>query len=353
MFTNIPELTPDPVSTDFDHRIRQSLDSKTKPRKSLGDLEDLAFRIARIQQTNRPQISAPGVLIFAADHGITKYQDVSAYPREVTGQMVANILNGGAACSVLARQHRTPLQVVDAGVDADLPEGPGLVLQSFGRGTADMFIEPAISEELLQPLLETGARCIDDFRQLHPLDLFLPGEMGIGNTSSAALITHYISDIPLNELINKGTGLQGEQLERKKQILNKVADLHRGQDLPKCITAVGGFEIIMMAGAMLRAATLGIPVVVDGFICTTAFMIAKLKSPGISDYAIFAHKSGVNGHQMQLNYLNEKPLLDLQMRLGEASGALTALPLIISSTKILSDMAEFDSAGVTDSDNDT
>ncbi len=352
MFTNSPDLNPAPVTGISDAIIQKTLDSKTKPPGSLGELEQLAFRLARIKGTHQPVVDAPGVIIFAADHGVTKNQQVSAFPREVTGQMVMNILSGGAACSVLARQYQANLMVVNAGVDADLTDHPHLLHRSFGRGTADMSVQPAILPEQLTHLLEAGSDALDEFQNHHPLDLFIPGEMGIGNTSSAALLTHFLCDIPLHELTGNGTGVFGEQLSRKLLILEKVADLHRDKPIQDRVAAVGGFEIIMMAGAMLRSASLKIPFVVDGFICTAALLVARLQCPYITDYAIFAHKSGEQGHQLQLEFLDEKPLLDMNMRLGEASGALTALPIIISAGKILTEMAEFESAGVTNSADD-
>ena len=323
-------------------QLRQRIDSKTKPIGALGRLESLALQLGLIQRSVQPKLVDPQLVVFAADHGLAA-RGVSAYPSDVTWQMVENFLAGGAAVSVLARQHGLALTVVDAGVRHDFAPRAGLLHCKVAHGTADSSAGPAMTAEQCQLALQSGA---DVVRGL-PGNGVLLGEMGIGNTSSAALLMSRLCGEPMVTCSGRGTGLDDAGLARKRAVLQEVLSLHSdATDTLDVLSAFGGFEIAMMVGAALQAAAERRVVVVDGFICGAAVLVASRLSPAVLDYCVFAHRSDEAGHALMLRHLQVQPLLDMGLRLGEGSGGALAWPLIVSATVFLRDMASFESAGV-------
>jgi nicotinate-nucleotide--dimethylbenzimidazole phosphoribosyltransferase len=325
-------------------RVQQRLDRKTKPTGALGRIESLALSIALVQGTDRPSLDAPQLVVFAADHSIADH-GVSAYPAEVTAQMVLNMLAGGAAVSVLARQHGLALTVVDCGVRHDFAPQPGLVVRKTARASGNLIDAPAMSAAQCAAALTHGREVV---RAL-PGNALLLGEMGIGNTSPAALLMHRLTGLPLDRCVGRGTGLDDAGLARKCTLLRTAAERHShavtGLDI---LTALGGLEIATMTGAVLEAAAQRRVVVVDGFICTAAVAVAAALAPRVLSACVFAHASAESGHALWLQHLGAQPLLDLGLRLGEGSGAALAWPLLVSACKLLDEMASFESAGVSD-----
>ena len=335
------------VSSAVNNDLQQKIDTKTKPPGSLGRLETLALQVGRIQNTLTPELRNPTILVFAGDHGITE-EGVSPYPQEVTTQMVLNFLNGGAAINVFCNQHNLHLYVVDAGVKVDLPEHPELIVAKIGRGTKNFAQQPAMSADECEQALTKGAelsRTLPDTE----CNVIGFGEMGIGNTSSAAALMQRYTGLPLEDCVGKGTGLDDSGLARKREILQKALNLHVGiQDQHAVLATYGGFEIAMMVGAMLESAVLGRILLIDGFIASSAFLAASRIVPEIKEYAVFTHQSDEQGHSEMLNYLQAEPLISLGMRLGEGTGAAVAFPLLQSAVAFLNEMASFESAGVSD-----
>lgn len=336
--------------------LRHQIDHKTKPLGALGQIEILALQLGLIQQSGRIELRQPQVVVFAADHGLAD-EDVSAYPQAVTVQMVLNMLQGGAAVNVLARQHGFGMTVVDAGVAAPIPALPAsatsitsgndsrtrLLSHRMGPGTRNMAHGPAMTEAQALATLLQGMAVV---REL-PGNVVAFGEMGIGNTSSASLLLAALSDVPLEAVVGRGTGLSDDQLTHKQRVLHNVAQLHAAARTPlAALAAVGGFEIAMMAGAMLQAASERRVVLVDGFIAGAASLVARGLNPHCADYMVYTHRSAEAGHRLMLNQLQAQPLLDLGMRLGEGSGALVAWPLVQSAALLMNEMASFESAGV-------
>jgi nicotinate-nucleotide--dimethylbenzimidazole phosphoribosyltransferase len=342
---NVPKISPihDPaLSTQIQARI----DGKTKPLGALGRLEFLALQIGLIQRSVTPVLVEPQLVVFAADHGLAA-RGVSAYPSDVTWQMVENFLAGGAAVSVLARQHGLALTVVDAGVRHDFaPSGverAGLLQRKVAPGTADSSAGVAMTADQCAQALQAGADVVSGL----PGNALLLGEMGIGNTSSAALLMSRLCGEPLAACSGRGTGLDDAGLARKRAVLQEVLSLHAKANAPlEALAAFGGFEVAMMAGAALQAASERRVVVVDGFICGAAVLVASKLSPAVLDYCVFAHRSDEAGHALMLRHLQVQPLLDMGLRLGEGSGGALAWPLLMSATLFLSDMASFESARV-------
>jgi len=336
------------VTDAMREKIQAKIDSKTKPIGSLGVLEEIALQIASVQETLSPKIQNPTLIIFAADHGITE-DPVSLYPKEVTWQMVNNFLLGGACANVFANFNKIQVKIVDAGVDHEWePIPPNLIVQKIGRGTKNFKLLPAMDRESAENSLQTGINLVSS-KDFQNSNFFLFGEMGIGNTSSASLIHHCLSGIPLEDLVGKGTGLNLEATNQKLNIL-KTAKSRTGQILDpiQVLSEYGGFEIGMMAGSMLGVASQKKIFMVDGFIATAAYLLAKSLDPNIKHYSIFSHKSDEAGHQTILKYLGVSPLLQLRMRLGEGSGALAAFPLVSMAVSFLNEMASFGEANVSE-----
>jgi len=332
----------EPEAAALEAAVQAAIDGKTKPIGALGRIEALAAQVARVQRSLAPRMETATLTIFAADHGIAA-EGVSAYPREVTRQMVANFLAGGAAATVFARTLGVAVEVVDAGV-AGPPLGlPGLVERRIGAGTASFLVEPAMSAAQAAAALEAGR--VIGAASAGEAALF--GEMGIGNTASAAMLAAKLTDLPLEGLVGRGTGLDDAGLARKVAVLAAAAARRPGPLGPaEALAEYGGFELAMMAGAMLGAAGAGRVVVVDGFPATAAALVAVRLEPAVRAALAFAHRSSESGHGPLLAAMGAEPLLDLGMRLGEGTGALLAWPLLRAAAAMLRDMASFESAGV-------
>lgn len=330
--------------------LQAKIDGKTKPLGALGQLERLALQIGLAQQTLSPGLKHPALLVFAGDHGAAK-AGVSAYPQDVTWQMVANYLAGGAAINVFARQHGLNLQIVDAGVAHDFGTLPGLVDAKVAPGTRNYIEEPAMSPAERDLAMSRGAGLVRDLAA-RGCQVVGFGEMGIGNTASASLLTHGLTGASLAECIGRGTGLDDAGLARKRALLEQAWARHGaaggGDDPLQLLAEFGGFEIAMMVGAMLAAAENKMMILVDGFIVGAAALVAWRIAPALRAYCIFSHRSAEPGHQAQLQAMAAEPLLDLGLRLGEGTGAALAWPLVQSAVAFLNEMASFASAGVSE-----
>ena len=341
----LPLIEPT-LDADLEARLRHKIDHKTKPLGALGQLEDLALQLGLIQRSEVIAFENPQMVVFAADHGIAA-EGVSAFPQAVTIQMVGNMLAGGAAINVLARQHGFALQVVDAGVASDMDDHPGLVNRKMGHGTQNICNAPAMTDAQLGTALQAG---VDTVKAL-PGNVVAFGEMGIANTSPAALLLHRLAGISLADATGRGTGLSDSQLLHKQQVLTRAAAQHPNAVEPlQALAALGGVEIAMMTGAMLQAASQRRVILVDGFIAGSAALVAQALVPQARDYMVFCHRSAERGHRLLLDHLKARPLLDLDMRLGEGTGALLAWPLLQSAALLMNEMASFESAGVSGKD---
>jgi nicotinate-nucleotide--dimethylbenzimidazole phosphoribosyltransferase len=328
-------------------RVQARLDRLTKPPGSLGELERIAIRLALVQGTERPAIRAPHVIVFAGDHGAAA-AGLSAYPSSVTAQMVANFLNGGAAISVFAEAVGLPLLVVDAGVARPLPAHPRLRDLSIAPGTRSFLDGPAMTTEQCTLALVHGASVIRELAS-SGCTLVVLGEMGIGNTSSAALLVHRIGALPLDQCVGPGAGLDTAGLVRKRELLARAAARAPHAYEPRAVLAeFGGFEIAMLVGALLECARSGIVAIVDGYIVASAVLVASAIDRRVRDHCIHGHVSAEPGHRRVLDAIGARPLLDLDLRLGEASGAALAYPLVLAAERMLNRMATFEQAGVDD-----
>jgi nicotinate-nucleotide--dimethylbenzimidazole phosphoribosyltransferase len=338
-----------PLDSTLDAALQHKIDNKTKPLGSLGQLERLALQVGRIQRTLSPTLTQPHILVFAGDHGAAK-AGVSAFPQEVTWQMVENFLSGGAGINVFARANGMALKVIDAGVAHDFGARSDLIDAKISpTGTRNYLTEPAMSAAECAAALAKGA---DIARALADAgcNVLGFGEMGIGNTASASLITHALTSAPLVDCVGRGTGLDDKGLARKRDLLAQAvyrAGLPADADAATVLAEFGGFEIVMMAGAMLGAAERGMVLLIDGFIVTSALLAASRIAPTIRDYCIFCHRSAEPGHLAQLRDLQGDPLIDLGLRLGEGTGAALAWPVVRAAVAFLNEMASFESAGVT------
>ena len=327
-------------------RARQ--DTLTKPRGSLGKLEELSIQLAGMKADSFPSVEHKAVIVMAADHGVTA-EGVSAYPSEVTAQMVLNFLHGGAAINVLAHQSRARVTVVDIGVARDFEPLPGLLQRKVMCGTRNLAQGPAMTREEAEQALQVGVDVLLEEAE-HGLDIVATGDMGIGNTTSSSAIAAVMTGLPVPEVVGRGTGIDDSGLERKIRVIERALAVNppKADDAIDILHKVGGLEIAGLAGVMIAAAGRRIPVIVDGFISTAAALIAVGLAPRLRDYLISAHQSVEIGHQAMLKHLNLTPLLDLNMRLGEGTGAALAFHLLEASTRILREMATFGEAGVSD-----
>lgn len=333
------------VSAEFAAEIQTAIDMKTKPPGSLGRIEELAAQIAALKGTVKPQLDTCHHVIFAADHGIAN-EGVSAFPQAVTQQMVLNFLNNGAAANVFANRLDVPVTVVDAGVAGDPIEAPGLVSKRMGAGTDSYLSGPAMSADTLAATLAAGA----EIAAASDADAMSFGEMGIGNTATATMLIHKLTGVDLATLTGRGTGLDDDGVARKLAILEKAAARTSDLSVDEILAEYGGFEILMMAGAMTKAAEMRKVVLVDGFIATSAALVALTKAPHIRPAMVFAHLSEEAGHIATLNHLEAKPVLNLGLRLGEGTGALLVWPLVRAAADMLNNMATFADAGVSGKD---
>lgn len=322
-------MIPPIRNPDLEARLRRRLDSLTKPPGSLGRLEDLAVQVGLIQNTDRPRIDSKAMLIFCADHGIVA-EGVSAYPSEVTSQMLANFQAGGAAINVLCRQYGVEPVIVDMGV---------------GRPTQNFAREPAMTREQAMAAIDTGRA------HATGADLLGAGEMGIGNTTSAAALLCAFTGLDPQEASGRGAGLDDAGVARKASAIRRALALHQPDpsDPLGVLAALGGREIAAITGLILGAAEHRRVLVLDGFISCSAALVARAMEPHSLDYVVFAHRSAEKGHRLMLEALGARPLLDLEMRLGEGSGAALAISLVESAVRLLNEMATFESAGVSTS----
>ena len=328
-------------------RIAQRIDRKTKPPGSLGRLESLALQLGLIQGTVTPRVAAPHLLVFAADHGIVA-EGVSAYPQDVTWQMVMNYLDGGAAINLFARGGGLALQVIDAGVNHSFAPHPDLIDSKIAHGTRNFAREAAMSGEECARALAAGA-ALAGAAVARGATLIAFGEMGIGNSASAAALMARFTGLAPAACVGRGAGLSDAGLAHKTRVIRRALALHaRATAAMDVLATLGGFEIAMIAGAMLAAAEARMIIVVDGFIVGAALLAARALDPAVLDYCVFAHVSDERGHAAMLDHLGARPLLDLGMRLGEGSGAALAVPLVRAAADFLCDMASFESAGITD-----
>ena len=329
--------------------LQERIDGKTKPPGSLGQLERLALQIGQVQQSLTPTLGQPHLLVFAGDHGAAR-AGVSAYPQEVTWQMVENFLAGGAAINVFARQNGLQLQVIDAGVAHDFGTRDGLIDAKIARGTYNYLERAAMSAGDRDTALARGAAIARDLAA-QGCRVIGFGEMGIGNTAAAALLTHQLTGTPLADCVGRGTGLDDAGLARKQALLAQAVEraaLAADATALEVLAEFGGFEIAMITGAMLAAAERRMLLLIDGFIVTSALLVAADIAPAIGDYCIFCHRSAEPGHRAQLAALHAEPLLDLGLRLGEGTGAALAWPLVRAAAAFVNDMASFASAGVSE-----
>ena len=340
MLVEIPALDKKATSA-----IQQRIDLKTKPAGALGKLEALALQLALIQGSDgRLSLNKPVLLIFAGDHGINSH-GVSIAPSAVTQQMVLNFLAGGAAANCFCRSNGIELAVIDAGILSALPDAAGLIQQSLGSGTADFSQGPAMT--LAQ--VEAGLALGRDIARQHILagcDLLLLGEMGIANTSSAAALLAAATDLPVETCVGRGTGISDTQFELKLSLIKQALERPYAKDPVSILAEFGGFEIVQLCGAILAAAALQTPVLIDGFIVSVAALLACQLAPNCRDYLIFAHQGAEAGHKAVLTQLNATALLDLGLRLGEGTGAALAVPLLKAAISFYNNMASFADAGV-------
>ncbi|MDH7499751.1 MAG: nicotinate-nucleotide--dimethylbenzimidazole phosphoribosyltransferase [candidate division NC10 bacterium] len=335
-----------PIDPSLLARAQERLDSLTKPKGSLGHLEEVARRVVAIFGSLRPQISRKQVLLFAADHGVVE-EGVSLYPQEVTAQMVYNFVRGGAAINVLARQAGAEVVIIDIGVRSDLPELPGLKKAKLAHGSANMAKGPAMARELAVAALEAGIEAAEEaIRQ--GADLLATGDMGIGNTTASSAILAVFSGLPVAKVTGRGTGIPDAMWEKKVKVIEQALRVNAPdpRNPMDVLARVGGLEIAGIAGAILAGAFHRVPVILDGFISGAAGLIASRLQPLACDYLLASHQSFEPGHKEMLKLMNLRPLLDLDLRLGEGTGAALAVGLVEAAVRLFNEMATFEEAGV-------
>jgi len=339
----LPSITAT-ANPELASRLDDAINNKTKPLGSLGVLENLAKQLGLIQQSVTVSVDRPAIIVFAGDHGVVA-EGISAYPQDVTWQMVENFLADGAAINVFARQNGATLQIVDAGVNHDFGPRAGLLDRKVAHGTRNFALEPAMTAEQCATAMEHGAALVAEL----PGNVVGFGEMGIGNTTAAAALMHKLAGVAVADCVGAGTGLSPQGVLRKQHVIEAAVERHAGVSDPLGVLATfGGFEIAMMAGAMLQAASMRKALLIDGFIVSSALLAARRMAPAILDYCVFAHCSDEAGHRRMLEQLDARPLLQLGMRLGEGTGAALALPLLHAAANFLNEMATFSSASVSE-----
>ena len=335
------------VNRDLEPEIKKKIDNLTKPKGSLGRLEEIAEQICLIQQTLTPTLKEPHNVLFAGDHGIIE-EGVSVSPKEVTWQQLSHFSKGGAGINFLCEQHGFKLVLVDAGVDYDIPSGHGITDMKVGRGTRNFLYGPAMSEEEMNLCIERGAEIIDEIHSATGCNIISFGEMGSGNTSPSAVWMHLFTGIPLEKCIGAGAGLDNSGIRHKYEVLSKAVANYKGADTFETkIAWFGGYEMVMALGGMLKAAELGMTIIVDGFIMTSVILAASKLYPHIIEYAVFGHQGDESGHKLMLEAVGARALLHLDLRLGEGSGAVCAYPIIESAVRMINMMDSFQSVNVT------
>lgn len=322
------------------------IDCLTKPKGSLGKLETLALRLGLIQQTLSPELHKPHNVLFAADHGIIE-EGVTVSPKEVTWQQLSHFSHGGAGINFLCNQHGFKLVLVDAGVDYDIPAGRGIIDCKIRKSTRNYLHEAAMTRQEFDLAIERGAKVIDDVAATG-CNIVSFGEMGSGNTSSSSMWMHILTGIPLAECIGAGAGLNSAGVSHKLDVLTRAWENYSGDgSVIDKLAWFGGYELVMATGAMLRAAELGMTIIVDGFIMTACITAAAHFYPAVLNYAIFGHQGDESGHKLMLKALGADPILHLDLRLGEGSGAVCAYPIIESAVRMINEMDSFADVEVT------
>lgn len=337
-----------PVSRSFHEQAQSILDRQAKPQGSLGRLEEFGRRYAAIRENLNPRILKKAIFTFAGDHGVAD-EGVSAFPREVTPQMVFNFLRGGAGVNVIARHVGAEVIVVDIGVDYEFDDAPGLVKRKIGRGTGNIAVGPAMSRENAVKALEAGIELANQYAD-SGYDILGTGDMGIANTTPSSAIVAVFTGKSVEELTGRGTGINDSAWLHKVSVIRRALEVNRpdSRDPIDVLAKVGGYEIAGIAGLILGGASRRIPVVVDGFISTAGALIATELEPLVKEYVFMAHKSVEIGHQAALERIGHHPFVDLEMRLGEGTGAALGINFVECGVKVLTDIASFDAAGVTE-----
>lgn len=326
--------------------LRDKIDNLTKPKGSLGVLEDLAIQIGTIQQTLSPELKNPQNIVFAADHGIV-VEGVSFSAPEVTAQQIYNFVKGGAGINMFARQHHFGLKIVDCGVNADFGDLPGLINRKIRKSTSNYLHEPAMSPEEMEQAITIGAEITVSAYE-EGCNIISFGELGMANTSASSIWMSCFTGIPLKDCVGAGSGLNTQGIEHKYNVLHRAMENYRGNGTPEDILRwFGGFEMVAAVGGMLQAAELGMIIIIDGFIMTNCVLAASKLYPAVLEYCIFGHQGDEAGHQLVLKSLNARPLLNLGLRLGEGTGAICAYPIIESAIHMINEMTNFKQAAVT------
>ena len=326
--------------------LRDKIDNLTKPKGALGRLEELALQVGLVQQTLCPTLRVPQNIIFCADHGIAD-EGVSVSPKEVTWQQTVHFTHGGGGVNFLCDQHGFRLNVVDAGVDHDLPYECGIVDMSVGRGTRNFLHGAAMTRGQMDLCIGRGAQMVRRC-EAEGSNVLSFGEMGIGNTSPSSMWMHRLTGIPLDKCIGAGSGLDSEGIRHKYSVLKAADDNYRGDgSVEDILCRFGGFEMLMAVGAMLQAAEDHVLILVDGFIMTACMLAAERLYPAVRDYAVFCHCGDESGHRLLLDAMGAKPLLSLGLRLGEGTGAICAYPIVRSAVLMINEMESFGQASVT------
>ncbi len=327
-------------------KLVDKINNLTKPKGSLGRLEELALKIGLIQQSLSPTLSNPHNILFAADHGIVE-ENVSKSPKEITWQQLSNFLHGGAGINFLCRQHGFKLVLVDSGVDYDLPYEKGILNMSVGRGTKNFLYGPAMSRDDMELCLQRGAEVVSKVHD-DGCNVVSLGEMGIANTSPSSIWMHLFTGISLDQCVGAGSGLDNIGINHKYNVLKKSVENYKGDGTTEDIISwFGGFEMVMAIGGMLRAAELNMIILVDGFIMTTCMLAASKMYPEVVNYAIFGHQGDEVGHKLLLDSMNQHAILNLGLRLGEGSGSVCCYPIIVSAVNMINEMDNFANASIT------
>ena len=336
------------LNIGFQKQAAQHQSVLTKPAGSLGQLEDIAIQFAAMQSTNTPKLDNVYIAVFAADHGVMD-ENVSAFPQAVTAEMVRNFSRGGAAISVLAKQLNATLAVVDMGTVNELEALPGVISKRIAMATNNFCNQAAMTEEQCYQALEAG-KAIAEKAQQSSADIFIGGEMGIGNTTSSAALASALLQQPVADIVGPGTGLDDEGIQHKIEVIEKSLAYHKQANTAplRILENLGGFEIVALVGAYIRAAQMGLPCVIDGFISSVAALFATRLSKGAEQWFIYSHQSAEPGHRIVLQALKATPLLNIGMRLGEGSAAASIVCLLKNALALHNNMATFEQAGVSD-----
>ncbi len=340
------KFTITPTDKNIRTALTDKIDNLTKPKGSLGRLEELAIQIGCIQQTLTPVLSNPQNIIFAADHGIVK-EGVSLSAPEVTAQAIPNFLKGGAGINMFCRQHGFKLKIVDCGVNFDFNGLPGLIDRKIRKGTRNYLYEAAMTQEEFDQAIAIGAEMVDKVYQ-EATNIISFGEMGIANTSSSSLWMSFLTGISLAQCVGAGSGLDAEGIRHKYNILKKAMENYQGdRSTTDILRYFGGYEMVAAVGGMLRAAELKMIILIDGFIMTNCILAARELYPSVLDYCIFSHQGDECGHKLLLDYLKVSPLLNLGLRLGEGTGAICAYPIVDSAVRMINEINSFQKASIT------